>query len=110
MGDRQMSFKRLWEENIIGALLVWLVFSVLARPGWLTVGGGVLICFLLYFTAPGIFWNFIALFNHNQKREDLLIRPFLISQLPPDHINLQSSRLGRKMAGSCSLFEARETG
>ena len=55
------------EENI-GALLVWLVFSVLARPGWLTVGEGVLIGFSVILYRSRIFLNLIALFNLNPEK------------------------------------------
>ncbi|NLW56709.1 MAG: tetratricopeptide repeat protein [Firmicutes bacterium] len=108
-----MSFKRLWEENIIGAILVWLVFSVLARPGWLTVGGGVLIWFfLLYFTAPGIFWNLIALFNLNpEKREDLLNKALSYRPASPrPDINLAILKARqKKWPEAARLFEeARE--
>lgn len=69
-----MKIRRLWETKLPLILLFWIIITAFIRPGWTTFWGGILIWIvLLYFTAPGVFWNYLALFTpHPAIAERLL--------------------------------------
>jgi|SRR5690554_1368775 len=56
-----MAAKQFWQKNLWWLLPGWSLFSLIYRPGWSVFGAGLLFwVLLLYFSAPGIFWNYLA--------------------------------------------------
>lgn len=56
-----MGAKQFWQKNLWWLLAGWAFFSLLHRPGWAVFGAGVLFWLLLvYLSAPGVFWNYLA--------------------------------------------------
>lgn len=56
-----MGAKQFWQKNLWWLLAGWMLFSLWRRPGWVVFGAGVLFwVFLLYLSAPGVFWNYLA--------------------------------------------------
>ncbi len=94
-----MNLKRLWEEKINWLLLFWLGFSLIFRPGWLIFLAGVLVwLLLLYFTAPSIFWNYIAMSNLNHDQAEKFMIKALACQpaTPKPYINLALIKAKKK--------------
>lgn len=61
-----MKLRKFWESNLSLILLLWIIISVIIKPGWLYFGAGFLVWLILvYLTAPGVFWNYAALFFPN---------------------------------------------
>lgn len=61
-----MNLKKIWESNLSLILLLWIIIAVILRPGWPIFGLGFLGWIgLVYLTAPGVFWNYAALFAPN---------------------------------------------
>lgn len=85
-----MKIRKIWESKLLLILPLWIVIAVIFRLGWFVFGGGILIWIaLLYFTAPGVFWNYIALYIPNPVMaekmllksvsfEPLIASPYLI--------------------------------
>lgn len=104
-----MNYKRFWEEKIIWVLIFWLGISLIIRPGWLILGGGVFIWFLLfYFSAPGVFWNLMAVFNVDPQKSECLMSKAISYQpaSPQPYINLAILKAKQKQwQEAVELFE-----
>lgn len=61
-----MKIRKIWESKLSLILPLWIIIAVIIRTGWFVFGAGILIWIaLLYLTAPGVFWNYCALFIPN---------------------------------------------
>lgn len=68
-----MNLKKIWETHLSLILLLWIIVTAIIRPGWGVFGVGILIWIaLLYLTAPGVFWNYIALITPHPATADRL--------------------------------------
>ncbi|NLW46119.1 MAG: tetratricopeptide repeat protein [Firmicutes bacterium] len=69
-----MNLKKIWEAHLSLVLLLWIIVTAAIRPGWGVFGAGILIWIaLLYLTAPGVFWNYIALITPHSATVDRLL-------------------------------------
>ncbi len=76
-----MRLKRVWEEKIHWLLVVWCGVALFFRPGWLIFSLGVILwALLLYLTAPGSFWNLVAIFNLDQDKAQTYLRKAVARQ------------------------------
>lgn len=58
-----IKLRKFWELNLFFVLLLWIIIAVITRPGWIYFGLGFLVWLTLVFlTAPGVFWNYAAIF------------------------------------------------
>ncbi len=71
-----MNIRKIWESNISIILLLWIIISLVSRPGWGNFFIGVLIWIvLIYITTPGVFWNYLSLFiPHPVLTQKLLMK------------------------------------
>jgi tetratricopeptide (TPR) repeat protein len=66
-----MKLRKIWEANLSLVLLLWIIITAIIRPGWDVFGVGILVWIaLIYLTAPGVFWNYIALFTPHPATAD----------------------------------------
>lgn len=69
-----MRLRKLWESSLFPILLLWIVVSIVIRPGWGYFIIGFLAWILLTFlSAPGVFWNYAAGFIPNPSLGEKLL-------------------------------------
>jgi tetratricopeptide (TPR) repeat protein len=57
-----MKLQQFWQKHLNWALILWSIYALLARPGWLAFGAGLVLWVLVvYLTAPGVFWTYVYL-------------------------------------------------
>jgi tetratricopeptide (TPR) repeat protein len=57
-----MKLQQFWQRHLILVLILWSIYSLLARQGWLAYGVGLILWVLMvYLTAPGVFWTYVYL-------------------------------------------------
>lgn len=70
-----MNLKRLYQLNLPFLLLIWIIFGLTIRPGWLIFAGGIVGWLLLVrLTAPGIFYTYLAFLNNRNNSDGALNR------------------------------------
>jgi tetratricopeptide (TPR) repeat protein len=71
-----MKFKQLWQSSLLWVLLFWCILSLIYHSSWVVVTAGMLVwVIIIFFTAPGVFWNYISHLSFNpQKKEYLLAK------------------------------------
>jgi tetratricopeptide (TPR) repeat protein len=62
-----MKLQQLWQRNLNWLFILWLIYALVARPGWVAFGVGLAVGVLVvYLTAPGVFWTYVYLLpSHN---------------------------------------------
>lgn len=69
-----IKIRKFWESNLSLVLLFWVIATAIIRPGWIYFGAGFLAWLaLVYLTAPGVFWNYAAIFNPNPASAQRLL-------------------------------------
>lgn len=69
-----MKLRKIWESHLTLILLLWVIVSVIIRPGWGYFFAVVLAWgFLVLMTAPGVFWNYMALLIPNPTLGEKLL-------------------------------------
>jgi tetratricopeptide (TPR) repeat protein len=71
-----MKFKQLWQSSLLWVLLFWCILSLIYHSSLLVVAAGILVWVLLvYFTTPGVFWNYLSNLSFNlQTKERFLLK------------------------------------
>jgi tetratricopeptide (TPR) repeat protein len=57
-----MKLQQFWQKNLNWVLILWSIYALFARPGWLVFAAGAVAWVLIvYLTAPGVFWTYVYL-------------------------------------------------
>jgi tetratricopeptide (TPR) repeat protein len=76
-----MRFEAFWQQNVIRLIWVWCLVSVIIRPGWLVFGlGWPAWVLLIYWTAPAVFWNMIAVLNPQPDKAERYLKKSLAAR------------------------------
>ena len=94
-----MRLRKIWESSLFPILLLWIVVSIVIRPGWGYFIIGFLAWILLTFlSAPGVFWNYAAGFIPNPFFGEKLLEKSISYKplIPAPYLTLGLSYARRK--------------
>jgi tetratricopeptide (TPR) repeat protein len=66
-----VKLKQIWQKSLIWLLLFWCILSLIYRSrGVVIISGVVIWVIVVFFTAPGVFWNYLSQFIFNQQKKE----------------------------------------